>query len=136
MALDARGCLWRSWSTEPARPRERNDFRARVMPRRAWTLRGYEISGVRANGWGRTSSGIASWCAFESAQRRSQQFFRVASLSCMWFGLSLWWPGAVARDRGLDRLDRPSADGFIEAGGTNIGQLFVQNVVFFDCATR
>ena len=69
-ALDARGCIRSSWSSEPARPRERNVFRARVIPRRAWTLRGYAISGVRANGWGRTSSGIASWCAFESAQRR------------------------------------------------------------------
>lgn len=37
----------------------------------------------------------------------------------------------VARDRGLDRLDRSSADGFIEAGGTNIGQLFVQKRGFF-----
>ena len=41
------------------------------------------------------------------------------------------WPGAVARDRGLDRLDRSSADGFIEAGGKNIGQLFVQKRGFF-----
>ena len=44
---------------------------------------------------------------------------------------SLRMSRALARDRGLDRLDRSSADGFIEAGGTNIGQLFVQKRGFF-----
>ena len=68
-----RRCSGHAPSMKPAPSLGWEQQHMRVIPRRAWVPRGYEISGVRANGWGRTSSGIASWCAFESAERQNYE---------------------------------------------------------------
>ena len=60
-------------------------------------------------------------------KRATRLMLRTSSLRYQYYEIVA---GTCARS-GLDRLDRSSADGSIEAGGTNIGQLFVQKRGFF-----